>query len=367
MIHRVTLIICLLTTGLTAECQDQFILKKDLKADWQIFTGESYNPFTEKESVKTIYISVNAKSYNGDYLVLTSDFPFSVILNGRLILDRGLNSSLPIDSLSKIISTSALFFAIHQEREITQSNLAASIQTKSVIDASKNEEVLTFKKETFFRDFVITTVLILFIFLISTIHLNPRLSSDYFSINKIFSLRDNDDDDLLYNRLTSGNILFYVFTSIVLAFFLIVVGQFTEIGLDAININGYLNGWLTWLKVSAIIFGFLFAKMIIIYLMASLFGVRDISGFHFFNFTRLLLVSIGMLTLIIAVYYILHGQQKGFYFFLYEFVLWILGGWIILLFLKLTNRVQHSVFHLFSYICATEIIPFLLIVKVLNE
>jgi hypothetical protein len=146
-----------------------------------------------------------------------------------------------------------------------------------------------------------------------------------------------------------------------------VIGQFTEIGLSAIKINGYLSGWLTWLKLSAIIFAFLFVKMIIVYLVASLFGVRDISGFHFFNFTRLLLVSIGVLTLIISVYYILHGQQKGFYFFLYEFVLWILGGWIILLFLKLANRVQHSVFQLFSYICATEIIPFLLIVKVLNE
>jgi len=161
--------------------------------------------------------------------------------------------------------------------------------------------------------------------------------------------------------------LFYLFTSIVLAFFIMVVSQFKGVGLSFLNTDGYFSSLLTWLKLSAIIFGFLFAKMIIIFLASSLFGVRDISGFHFFNFTRLLLVLIGILSLVIAVYYILHGQQKGFYFFLYEFLLWVLGGWIILLFLKLTKRVQRSVFHLFSYICATEIIPFLLIVKVLNE
>ena len=90
-------------------------------------------------------------------------------------------------------------------------------------------------------------------------------------------------------------------------------------------------------------------------------------GFHFFNFTRLLLVFVGLLTLILITYHLLHGQQKGVYVFLLETVSWILGGWAILLFLKLTNRIPYAVFHLFSYICATEIIPFLLIVKVLNE
>ena len=111
----------------------------------------------------------------------------------------------------------------------------------------------------------------------------------------------------------------------------------------------------------------LFTKMLVVYIIASLFGVRDTAGFHFFNFIRLLLVILGILTLVLATYYVLHGQQKGFYSFLYELLNWILGGWVILLFIKLANRVQYSVFHLFSYICATEIIPFLLIVKVLNE
>jgi hypothetical protein len=367
MKRRAALTIFLLATVFTAVCQDRFIMKKDLKADWQLFTEESYSAYNESESVNTIYFPLNANGYKGDHLVVTSDFPFSILINGKLIQDRTTNTFLLIDSLSKIVSTSKLFFAIHQEKDIRRSELSTSVRKKEVVNVAEQAESFSLKKETFFRDFVITIVLILFIFLISTARLNPRLSSDYFSITKIFSLRDTDDDDQLYNRLTSGNILFYLFTSIVLAFFIMVIGQFKGIGLSLLNTDGYLSSLLTWLKLSAIIFGFLLAKMIIIFLASSLFGVRDISGFHFFNFTRLLLVSIGILSLVIAVYYILHGQQKGFYFFLYEFLLWILGGWVILLFLKLTNRVERSVFHLFSYICATEIIPFLLIVKVLNE
>ena len=366
MKRSVALIIFFLATATGAKSQDPFVLKKDLRETWQIFVDDLYKPF-ENESTRTIYFSVNANSFRGDYIIVAGDSPFSLMLNGKLISDQKLNLALPIDSLTSIASTSSLFLGIHQEKKIDPSELHTSIQTKAIGNSDQLAENHPFKKETFFRDFVITSVLILIIFLTSTIRLNPRLSSDYFSVNKIFSLRDNDDDDQLYNRLTSGNILFYFFTSLILAFFIIVIGQFVEIGLPFIKVSGYANGWFTWLRLSAIIFGFLFAKMIVIYFMASLFGIRDISGFHFFNFTRLLLVCVGAFALVVAVYYILRGQQKGFYFFLYEFVSWILIGWIILFFLKLTNRVQRSVFHLFSYICATEIIPFLLIVKVLNE
>ncbi|HEU5292069.1 MAG TPA: DUF4271 domain-containing protein [Cyclobacteriaceae bacterium] len=361
------LIIVFLVTGFAAKSQDQFTLKKDLRESWQIFSDDSYSTFNEDEIVHTIYFSVNANKYKGDYLILSGENPFSVFLNGKLIADQHSDLALSIDSLNSLVSTSALFLGVHQKQKIDSSALATSIQTKAIVSAEQEVENYPFRKGAFFRDFVITSVLILVIFLTSTIRLNPRLSSDYFSVTKIFSLRDNDDDDQLYNRLTSGNILFYFFTSLILGFFVIVIGQFTDIGLPALQVNGYLDGWLTWLRVSVVIFGFLFLKMIIIYLMASLFGIRDISGFHFFNFTRLLLISIGTIALVIAVYYILHGQQKGFYFFLYQFARWILFGWIILFFFKLTNRAQRSVFHLFSYICATEIIPFLLIVKVLNE
>jgi hypothetical protein len=44
---------------------------------------------------------------------------------------------------------------------------------------------------------------------------------------------------------------------------------------------------------------------------------------------------------------------------------WILVTWVILFFLKLTNRMHYGPFHLFSYICATEIIPVVLLIKVL--
>jgi hypothetical protein len=288
------------------------------------------------------------------------------MLNGKLLLDNCTKTTLSIDSLEILYPASEHSFAIHQEKKIKPSDLTTYIGSLNPISAKQQNESLLLRKNTSFRDFVITIILILFIFLIGIIRLNPRLSSDYFSITKIFSPRDNEEDQFYY-RLTSGNILFYVFTSLVLSFYMMVIGQFIETSVLVIKPSGYLNSVLTWLQISVTILALLFTKMLVIYIIASLFGVRDIAGFHFFNFIRLLLAFLGMLTLVLATYYVLHGQQKGFYSFLYVLLNWILGGWVILLFIKLANRVQYSVFHLFSYICATEIIPFLLIFKVLNE
>ena len=367
MRHSVLLTFILFAIGRGAECQEQFVVKKDVQPDWLVFTEGSYASFNDRgESIHTIYFWLRPNGYKGDYLILKSSGTFSVLLNERLILDQRKASAISIDSLSKIYRNTSFFFTIYQQEGISRESLVTHICAKALLEKDDAEEMVSLRKETYFRDFAITAALILLTFLISVFRLNPRLSSDYFSAPKIFSLRDNEEDQFYY-RLTSANILFYVFTSMVIAFYLVILGQFVDVELSAIKLNGYLGNLLLWLKISLIIFVFLFIKMFIVYMIASLFGVRDIAGFHFFNFIRLLLVFMCVLTIVLTAYFVLHGQQKSFYGFLYGLVSWILGGWVILLFLKLTNRVTYSVFHLFSYICATEIIPFLIIVKILNE
>lgn len=363
--YSLVLILFLLLIGRIAEGQEKFIVKKNLQSEWLVYTHGKYTAFAQSnQQVSSIYFSLKPNNFKGDYLVITSALHFSILLNGKLLLDKRKKSVLSIDSLRGILPEPSFFFAIHQDHAIEQSKLVTAVNSKILVTSVS--EIEHQKRETFFRDFVVTATLTLFLFLVAVIRLNPRLSSDYFSITKLFPLRESDSDQFYY-RLTSGNILFYVLTSLVLAFYLMVIGQFVKVELTELKASGYAVSVLTWLKLSLIIFVFLFIKMFVIYIMASLFGIRDIAGFHFFNFTRLLLVFIGVLALILGPYYLLHGQQKSFYaIFLYG-VSWILGGWILLLFLKLTNRVPYNVFHLFSYICATEILPFLLIVKVLNE
>jgi hypothetical protein len=74
-----------------------------------------------------------------------------------------------------------------------------------------------------------------------------------------------------------------------------------------------------------------------------------------------------VLTVTLFLYFISRGQRVG----IYETMVWIitivLMMMMVFVFLKLIRRADCSIFHLFSYICATELIPFLITVKLLHQ
>jgi hypothetical protein len=362
---RIVLLFAFLIFSSSVSAQQWFV-KKDLGSEWLISDSATYTKFTEA-TVTTVYIRIPVKPFRTDYLCFTSSNPVSIFLNNVLIADDVQSDTLSIDSLAKQYNAAVLFLAMHSNHAITRKNLTTHIVSDVLLKTGSSEEVYL-KTGTTFRDFTITAILVLIIFLVSIIRLNPGLSADYFSIRKIFSRRESEDDHYYY-RVTSGTILFYVFTSLLLALYLMIVSRFTNatLGIEGLQDASYGLLIFTWLKISVYVLLFLFAKIILIYLISLLFGIREVAGYHFFNFVRILLVSIGLFSIVLLIYFILHGQRLGFYELLYAAIPWILGGWILLGFLKLASRVQHSAFHLFSYICATELIPFFIIIEVLNK
>lgn len=345
----------------------QLVIKKDLNQTWLMHDSSAYQEFNSDGAATTVYFNIPVKQFKTDYLIIESQNPVSILLNDILLLDDVRNAKLSIDSLSRNVASTDFFIAIHSTQPLSKDNLTTYLAAAVLYKTTSPEESYL-KTKTVFRDFTITALLIMIIFLVSIIRLNPGLSSDYFSIRKIFSYRESEDDHYYY-RVTSGTILFYVFTSLMVSLYLMIVVRFTDVKLGMQDIMNASYGMLIfiWLKIGVYILLFLFAKIVVIYLVSLLFGIREIAGYHFFNFVRILLVTIGLLSLVLLIYFILHGQGEAFYKFLYGTIPWILGVWIILGFFKLASRVRHSAFHLFSYICATELIPFFIIIEVLNK
>lgn len=345
----------------------QVVIKKDLSQTWLISDSAAYKNFSTEASVKTIYFKIPVKPFRKDYLIIKSQQPVSILVNTLLLIDQITAGKFPIDSLAQRYPSDELFITLHGSEPISKDNLSTVI-VSDVLHQTASPEESYLKAKTVFRDFAITAVLIMIIFLVSIIRLNPGLSSDYFSVRKMFSYRESEDDHYYY-RVTSATILFYVFTSLMTGLYLMIVVRFTDVklGIEDVMTATYGRLIFTWLKISMYVLLFLFVKIIIIYLVSLLFGIREIAGYHFFNFVRILLITLGLLTLVLLIYFVLHGQGQAFYNFLYATIPWILGGWIILGFFKLASRVRHSAFHLFSYICATELIPFFIIIEVLNQ
>jgi hypothetical protein len=340
-----------------------FTVKEDLQASWKIFKDGKYQLYTAQEKVNTIYFSIDAEKFSGDFLRIGSVNDFVMFVNGKLAAISGKDFS--IDSLSNKFGSTALLIAIHQ-KNISREYVRTTIETP--IALSGISLMPESKPSSFFRDFVVIASIILLIMLVVVMRLNPKLASDYFSVSRIFSMREGDDSQI-YMRITSStNILFYVFCSLILAFYLMIVFHFISPGYSVstyVKTQSFLPTFFQWLLMSLLILVAFFVKIILVYVTSVLFGSRDIAGIHFFNWVRLLLIIFGNLSIVLFFYFILHGQNSTFHNVLLKLIAWCLAGWTIIIFLKLRGRSGYSMFHLFSYICATEIIPLLIIITVL--
>jgi hypothetical protein len=340
-----------------------FTVKENLQSDWKIFLDERYQPYNDQAEAKTIYFFLDASKFSGDYLRIVAVNDFALFVNGKLagISGRDFN----IDSLSREFGTNDLLIGIHQ-KNMSSERLSTTIETPMAL----GHITLTpeNKPTSFFRDFVVIASLLLLMMLVIVMRLNPKLATDYFSVSRIFSLREGDDSQIYMRIASSTNILFYVFCSLILSFYLTIVFQFISPVYAVstyVKTQGFAGAFFQWIFISLLILGVFFVKIILVYITSALFGSRDIARIHFFNWVRLLLIMFGSLSIVLFFYFILHGQSSSFHNLLLKLIAWCLAGWTILIFLKLRGRSGYSMFHLFSYICATEIIPLLIIITVL--
>jgi len=340
-------------------------LVKDLHNDWLVFSGDQYVPYSNAYgNVTTVYFKLDAASFPGMQLKVSSPARFSIFINGQLTSQSIIPVILNIDSLAKRHGASLLQLAIHQQRINTDGLFTAVVAAKT--NPSFGETLKP--NRSAFRDFAIIGIMVLLVMIITIIKLNPKLASDYFSISKIFSMREAEDGPSKSRITNSINILFYAYSSLMLGYFLMIVYHFLPHEYPTALYFQPTTFWdaiLEWGELSLIVLALFFAKIVMVYGLSYIFGMKEVGSVHFFNWVRLLVGVFGVLTVIVFFYFIMRGTREGFYDFLLHAIAWVFAGWMVLIILKLQRQLQHSMFHLFSYICATELIPFLITVKVL--
>jgi hypothetical protein len=345
--------------------QEKFTVKKDLRDQWLQFTNNTYAPVNGSPSgLKSIHFSINANQYPGDKLIIRSARPYFLLMNGKLVSEHIGPLLLPMDSLANTTYGQTLNFSVYQEKIHIK-----DLQTLIVTERNGGPQLSAdFKPASFFKDFVIMAGLALIIFFVVMIRVHPKLAADYFSVTRILSLREAEDNQSHARFAISSNVLFYVFSSLLLGLCLIILfyhlpsDYLLPLDFRAVTFGGVV---LQWLKLSFIVLMILFAKILVIYLLSNLFGMRGIAGIHFFNWIRLLLIISGSFSGILFIYFISRGYNEEVYVIMLSVIVAALIGWVVIVFLKLNNRIEHSMFHLFSYICATEVIPLLITIKVL--
>ena len=338
----------------------------DLRQDWLLFEAGEYAAHDLDEIRNTIYFKLEPAKYLGGQLQIESARPYFLFVNGKLSGEYTGLTSFSIDSLSNRYSSNQLMACVYQEsinpRELKTSVTKATHQANTLTPA--------FRPSSHFKDFVIASGLTIIIFFLVVSQINPKLASDYFSIIKIFSPREADDAQSNARLTSSNNFQFYVGCSLLLAFYLLIILYHLP---DAYALplrfqaSGFWSIVWQWIRLAFLILGLLMLKIVIVFMLTRLFNMRGLARVHFFNWVRLMLIVIGGATIIVFSYYVMRGQNESIFVAFLSLIVATLIAWIFIIFMKLNGKTEHSMFHLFSYICATELIPLLITIKVLFQ
>jgi len=220
---------------------------------------------------------------------------------------------------------------------------------------------------TYFRDFVIVVSVLLAGCAIALWRLSPRLFFDYLNFVRLMNVRPRDEPQLL--RITgSQNILYYFMLAAWLSLLLLVLAENTAPAVALLTVlkGATLGGWFArWLLLTLLIVLLLFTKYFFQYLLAVIYAVQSTVADQFNTFVRLgyffcLLVS----GLLLAA----HLAETGFsapYFRAVMLLLLLSLAIVPFLWIRLIRASALRFFHIFSYLCITEVIPLIITFKIL--
>ncbi|HEY0740357.1 MAG TPA: DUF4271 domain-containing protein [Chryseosolibacter sp.] len=337
----------------------------DLQPSWKQHVDGEYVPFDIDARGNTVYFEIESGHFPGASLRLESSRPYFLFLNGKLAGEFSGAISFPIDSLAGRYSTSlvaGIFQTPINPRELK--TLVIKRETRLA------ELVPIHRPSSSFKDFVIVSGLVIIIFFLVVSQINPKLAADYFSVVKIFSPREADDAQSNARLTSSNNFQFYIGCSFLLALYLLIILYHLpdDYALPLkFRATDFWSIVLQWMRLSVLVLLAFIGKIVIVFMLTRLFNMRGLARVHFFNWMRLILIVFGAATMLVFSYYILRGQNATVFVTFLSLIIVTLIAWIFIIFMKLNGKTEHSMFHLFSYICATELIPLLITVKVLFQ
>ncbi|HEY5692671.1 MAG TPA: DUF4271 domain-containing protein [Cyclobacteriaceae bacterium] len=360
-----TIVFSFLSLATHAQTADslQFI---DLRGDWKVYRDRTLVPYSnQSHASEVIYLGLDRGRYQSNSrLRFSSSRPISLYLNYRLLRHHSSFIEMDLDSLIAEVPGLWLF-------GIYQSDGFSWLKTEVVSTNSDHAKVdMNLRLPNYYLDFAIIVAVILLVFFVVLMRTNPRLTFDYFNFVRLFSIKEREDS-LLNSRISSSaNILYYAFSSFAFGFALLTIFHFgaQHIPLaESFMIDSIGSAFWQWLKLSIYVFGVLLLRLILLSVFGSLFNIKDVIVIQFYNFIRLGFFVSTVSFLSCLAFFITRVQSSRPYNTLLEMIVLLLVFWVLLVGLKLLRRSAFRFFHLFSYLCASELIPIVILVKVLNS
>ena len=181
---------------------------------------------------------------------------------------------------------------------------------------------------------------------------------EYLNLKNIFTLRMLEESGFSQKVTSFNNIFVYCFCSLLAALVITISGSDAEFNPDTAEALLKMFRIFLWILI------FLLSKILITSLISRMFGLTEFAPSQFFNFLKFALNAFILIAFLLVFFFII-GLDKS----ILREPLKIFGGTMWILFvsitlLRLRARRGRTVFHLFSYLCISEVFPVLILFRI---
>ncbi|MEM9297899.1 MAG: DUF4271 domain-containing protein [Bacteroidota bacterium] len=361
------LIILLSLMGAVHCLASDTLVIKDFSNEWLYFNpkSENYQPLVEPEKFKgnTLHFKVERSGIGDDYLQVIGKNVLS-IFNGKRLIDIVQSDTfmLPLQNLSP--NAVGQFPITLYAKDIDPETVQAKIVRLANIDSSPISNVaVSYKRErSSFSEFLVFSLLILTAIGAALYNYFPRVSIEYLKVSRAFSIRESEENLLKSRPLSLVNIYFYTFFSLLCGLVFLSLFHLAKLqvpGFNRIYINTIWYGLWLWLQISFAVLFWLLLKLLLIYNIARLFQLGSFSPNHFFNYVRILLITLlcSIAVLVLNFFTLSIVNPVSYNTFLLTLLV-VFGLTVLMIYLKLMGASGLKSLHLFSYLCSTELVPY---------
>ncbi len=344
------------------------VLVKDFSNDWVFIDDNKQLPLVKKSdfSGNIIQFEIDKRDYADALLKIASPNEVSIFVNGSL---REVFSGQVFINLNEFKSTNDLIQIGIYANDINPYLLTT--KAFKIVEANKERisdgiVIKNPRQSRAFTNFFVVATVVIFLFFAVLINLYPRTMAEYFKISRALSPRELDENLLKGRPLTGINMLFYALVSFVLSILVFSLIHLATIfpELNYFHPTAFWSFIFNWIQLAFIIFMGIILKLALIKYFTTLYAINSFVANHFFNFVRLNFLFAFTLFIIVVFSFIgfsfLQSQTYLNYFMIMLFSFLPIS---LVIYLKLLSSTPFKNLHLFSYLCATELIPFVIILS----
>lgn len=347
---------------------DEFF-RMDYSDHWVIYdeSNGSFAPVIgDIAKDRTIHFFLNLIADAGKKFEICSNAEISILIDGNIIENEILDGCFlwEMDSLHQTYRKGSIQISIYKvDRE---ANLKTSILYPA-LGFEPEENPIKGRLTPIQSNYILFALIIIGIAALLIRESNHRFFEEFSSVSKIFALRVRSSQIYLSKPLAKEVFLMIFLQSLGVSFLIISLSQvLPDVGIFSIDSSMTFWGLVgQWILVTFALVTIFYLQFIVLYVANLFFKNSRILHIQFYDNLRIVHFYLIALFAIVILFYAI--SSSIFLWFISQLwiitiVMFILKGLII--YLKMLNETSHRKLHIFSYFCATEILPVALVVKI---